>query len=129
MANNAETISNLYAAFAKGDVPTVLGAMAPDIRWIEADGFPYAGTYIGPDAILNGVFMRLATEWDGFGAGIDDINASGETVVAIGHISGAYKATGKHFKAPTVHVWSFRDGKIASFQEYTDTVLVQRALS
>ena len=129
MSNNADTISNLYAAFAKGDVPTVLGAFAPDIQWIEADGFPYAGTYVGPDAILTGVFMRLATEWDGFAVEFGQVIGSGETVVSIGHISGSYKATGKYFKAPTVHVWRFRDGKIAGFQEYTDTVLVQRALS
>lgn len=129
MNNNADTIAILYAAFAKGDVPAVLGAFAPDIRWTEADGFPYAGTYVGPDAVLTGVFMRLATEWDGFGAVFDEVVGSGEMVVAIGNISGTWKATGKHFKAPTVHVWRFRDGKIAGFQEYTDTVLVQRALS
>ena len=128
---NVETIRALYAAFAKGDVTTVLGALAPDAEWREADNFIYAdgNPYVGPGAILQGVFMRLATEWDGFAAVFGQVIGSGETVVSIGHISGAYKATGKHFKAPTVHVWRFRDGKISGFQEYTDTVLVQRALS
>ena len=46
----------------------MLGALAPDIRWTEAEGFPYGGTYVGPDAILQGVFMRLGTEWDGYAA-------------------------------------------------------------
>ncbi len=129
MTTNADAIASLYAAFAKGDVPTVLGAMAPDIRWTEADGFPYAGTYVGPDAVLAGVFMRLATEWDGYAAVPDEIFDNGETVIVLGHYSGTYKATGKYFKAKMVHVWRFRDGKIAAFQQHTDTVLVQRALS
>jgi ketosteroid isomerase-like protein len=129
MSGNTETIANLYTAFANGDVPTVLGAFAPDIRWAEAEGFPYGGTYIGPDAVLSGVFMRLGSEWDGYAAVPDEIIASGETVIALGHYSGTYKATGKYFRAPMVHVWRFRDGKVASFQQHTDTVLVQRALT
>lgn len=129
MTSNADTIANLYAAFARGDVPTVLAAFAPDIHWTEAEGFPYGGIYVGADAILTGVFMRLATEWDGYTVAPDEIIASGETVIVLGHYSGTYKATGKYFKAPLVHVWRFRDGKLAAFQQHTDTVLVQRALS
>ena len=59
MATNKEIIENAYAAFAAGDVPDALGAMADDIQWTEADGFPLAGTYVGPQAVLEGVFMRL----------------------------------------------------------------------
>jgi hypothetical protein len=67
---NLETIRSLYAAFAKGDVPTVVGAFDPAAEWREADNFLYAdgNPYIGPGAILQGVFLRLATEWDGFAA-------------------------------------------------------------
>jgi len=38
MATNAEIIESLYAAFAKGDVPTVLGSFDPQIEWNEAEG-------------------------------------------------------------------------------------------
>ena len=47
MATNQEIIQGLYASFATGDVPAVLGAMAEGIQWTEADGFPLAGTYVG----------------------------------------------------------------------------------
>ena len=50
MATNKEIIENAYASFATGDVPAALGAMADDIQWTEADGFPLAGTYVGPQA-------------------------------------------------------------------------------
>ena len=40
--------------------------MADDIQWTEADGFPLAGTYVGPQAVLEGVFMRLGEIGDDF---------------------------------------------------------------
>ena len=128
MTTHSETINKLYAAFATGDIPTVLGAFAPDISWTEAEGFPYGGTYIGPEAVLQNVFMKLGTEWDGFAAVSHELIAEGETVVALGEYSGTYKATGKSFRAPFVHVWKFKDSGIASFTQHTDTAVVQSAL-
>jgi uncharacterized protein len=48
MAANKEIVENAYASFATGDIPAALGAMADDIKWTETDGFPLAGTYVGP---------------------------------------------------------------------------------
>ncbi|MBS0591590.1 MAG: nuclear transport factor 2 family protein [Proteobacteria bacterium] len=128
MSHHAATIEHLYAAFARGDVPTVLGALAPDIRWTEAEGFPYGGTYVGPDAVLQNVFMKLGTEWDGYAAVPHELIASGNTVVALGEYSGTFKATGKFFRAPFVHVWKFAGDRVQTFQQHTDTAVVQRAL-
>jgi ketosteroid isomerase-like protein len=128
MPDRTDAIKKVYAAFAVGDVPAVLGALAADCVWTEAEGFPYGGRYVGPDAVLQGVFMKLGGEWDGFAVGPREYVASGETVVAIGEYSGTYKITGKSFRAPFVHVWKFRDGKVATFDQHTDTAVVQRAL-
>ena len=104
MAGHSDTIANLYAAFARGDVPTVLAALAPNINWSEAEGFPYGGTYVGPDAVLQNVFAKLGSEWNGFAAVPHELIASADTVIALGEYSGTYKATGKSFKAPFAHV-------------------------
>jgi len=128
MAGHSDTINVLYAAFARGDVPAVLAALAPEIRWTEAEGFPYGGTYIGPDAILQNVFMKLGTEWDGFAAVPHELVSEGDTVVALGQYSGTFKATGKSFSAPFVHVWKFSGDRIVAFRQHTDTAIVQRAL-
>ena len=63
-------IRAIYDAFAAGDVPGVLGRMSPDIVWNEAENFPYAdgNPYLGPEAVLTGVFARIGAEWDGFAA-------------------------------------------------------------
>jgi ketosteroid isomerase-like protein len=42
--------------------------------------------------------------------------------------SGKYKRTGKSFKTPYVHVWKFKGGKVQTFEQHTDTLVVQRAL-
>lgn len=128
MTDHEKTISSLYAAFARGDVPSVLGALAPNIQWTEAEGFPYAGTYVGPEAVLSGVFMKLGSEWDGYKAVPQELVAGGDTVVALGEYSGTYKATGKHFRAPFAHVWKFGRNGVQSFRQHTDTVVVQRAM-
>jgi hypothetical protein len=102
--------------------------MAPDIHWTEAEGGPYGGIFIGPDAVLQNVFVRLGAEWEGFTVVPREFVASGDTVVALGEYSGTYKATRKSFKAPFAHVWKFQGGKAISFQQYTDTAVHSRPL-
>ena len=128
MNQNTEIIRGVYAAFAKGDIPTVLGALAPNAIWIEAEGGPYAGTFVGPNAVLENVFMKIGGEWDGYAAVPDEFIANDNTVVALGTYSGKYKATGKSFTAPFVHVWKFLDGKVISFRQHTDTVVHRRPM-
>ena len=128
MNQNTEIIRGLYSAFAKGDIPTVLGALAPKAIWIEAEGGPYGGTFVGPNAVLENVFMKIGVEWDGYAAVPDEFIANDNTVVALGKYSGKYKATGKSFTAPFVHVWKFQEGKVISFQQHTDTVVHRRPM-
>jgi len=125
---NLDSIKGLYEAFAKGDIPALLGGLAPSIEWTEAEGFPYGGTYHGPNAVLEGVFMRVGAEWEGFTVAPAEFVASGDTVVALGMYSGKYKATGKSFQAHFVHVWKLQDGKPFKFRQHTDTLVVHRAL-
>ena len=125
---NLAGVQGAYEAFAKGDVPGVLGFLGADIEWTEAEGFPYGGTYRGPDAVLEGVFMKLGTEWDGYAAVPTEFIDAGDTIVALGKYSGKYKATGKSFQANFAHVWKLRDGKAIKFLQYTDTFKVREAL-
>ena len=128
MTTSKETIESLYDALARGDVATVLGLLAPDVNWIEAEGFPYGGTYVGPQAVLQNVFARLGAEWSSFTAVPAQLVAEGETVVALGTYSGTYTATGKKMTVPFAHVWKLQRGKVVTFQQHTDTAVVQRAL-
>ncbi len=128
MSQSSDLVRNLYAAFARGDIPTVLGAMTPDATWTESEGGPYGGTYRGANDILAGVFMKLGGEWDGFAAVPAQFVAEGDTVVVLGEYSGTYRATGRAMRAPFAHVWALSDGRVVSFTQITDTVLHRRAM-
>ena len=127
---NVALIRSIYDGFAAGDVGAVLGAMAPDIVWNEAENFPYCdgNPYVGPQAIAEGVFARCIGEWDGFAVAIDEILDAGDTIVALGRYQGTCKATGTAMNAQLAHVWRVEDGKAAAFQQYTDTLQAVRAM-
>ena len=107
---------------------TVRPLLDPQIEWTEAEGFPLAGTYHGPDAVVRGVLMRLAAEWADFQTAADTFVDGGETIVVLGHYRGTYKATGRSVRAPFAHVWTVRDGKAVRYVQYTDTWLVRQAV-
>ena len=122
--NNVALLKSLYEAFARGDMPTVLGAMSPDIRWHQAENNPYnpsGDAWVGPDAIVNHLFMRLGSEWDGFTGHTRTFHDAGDTVVVEGRYTGVYKSTGKRMDAQVCHVWDVKNGKIVRFQQYADT--------
>lgn len=122
--SNADPVRALYSAFAKGDMPTALATMAPDIVWNEAENYPYAdrNPYVGPEAVLMGVFARIGSDWDGFAAISDEIINGGDTIASHGHYSGTFKATGKPMRAQFAHVFRVKHGKIVGFQQYADTL-------
>ena len=125
---NVALVQAIYGAFGAGDVPGVVARMSPDIVWNEAENFPYAdgNPYIGPEAILTGVFARLGTDWEGFAAVPDEFLDAGDTVVVLGRYRGTYKSTGQALDAQLVHVWRLEDGKAVAFQHYTDTLQAAR---
>ena len=126
--DNVGLLKSLYDAFGRGEIPTVLGAMSPDIRWSQAEGNPYRPSgeaWVGPDTVLNNLFMRLGAEWDGFSVHPKSFYGAGKNVIVEARYSGKYKATGKSIDAQVCHIWDVKDGKITRFQQYVDTAQVQ----
>jgi ketosteroid isomerase-like protein len=121
MATNKEFIEHLYECFAGGDVPAVLSGMADDVQWTEADGFPLAGTFVGPQAVLEGVFMRLGEIGDHWSVVHEQFVVDGDTVVTLGTYAWEHKGTGEPASVKMAHVWAIRDGKVAAFQQHVDT--------
>ena len=125
---NGAIIKTLYENFVAANIPAVLEQMDPEMSWTEAEGYLYAGTYIGSDAILENVFKPMSVEWEGFKAEPHKIVDGGDTVVALGTYSGKYLKTGKNMNVPFAHVWTFRKGRITSFVQHTDTLVIARQL-
>lgn len=129
MSTPTEIIQDHYAASARKDLDGMLAPFAPDIDWTEMDGFPYAGTYRGIDAVRENVFIRLGSEWTDYHARPEELVAEGDHVIAFGTYTGTYNATGKPMRARFVHHWTLRDGKVIRFEQFTDTHVIRAAMA
>ena len=126
-----ETVKAAYEAFGRNDPSVLFGAMDPAIVWNEAEGYPLAdrNPYVGPQTVGADVFGRVLSAIDSFTATPTTIIDGGDHVVAIGRYGGTHKASGATLDAQFCHVYRFRDGKVVTFQQYTDTAQWARLLS
>ena len=127
---SVETLKSAYAAFARNDPSVLFGAMDPSISWNEAEGHPLASgnPFVGPEKIGEGVFGPLLAQIDGFTVAPTTFIDGGDHVVVLGRYGGSMKAGGAKLDAPFCHVYHFRNGKIVSFQQYTDTAQWSRLM-
>ena len=120
---NITVIRGMYESFSTGDVTSVLGQMHQHIEWRQAENFIYAdrSPYRGPQAVLEGVFMRLASEWADFKVMPEEWLDAGNHIVVLGTYSGRHKESGKEVRAQFAHIWGVTHGRVVRFQQYTDT--------
>lgn len=129
MNPNYEAIEAHYVASTRKDLSAMMAPITNETRWTEMEGFPYAGTYVGRDAVLAGVFKRIGEEWSDFRFTLERLVDGGTTIVGIGAYSGRYKDTCKAIAVRTVHVWDMDNGKVVRFEQFTDTRRVAEAMT
>jgi hypothetical protein len=130
--SNVRLVQDVYAAFGRGDIPSVLGAFDAKIEWREAEGNPYQPSgkaWVGPQAILQNLFSRLGAEWADFKVHPSSFHDAGDTIVVEGRYTGRHNGTGKALDAQMCHVWKLRNGKVTSFQQFVDTARLQDVMS
>lgn len=128
---NLDTVKGVYAAFDRGDIPGVLALFDPQISWREAEGNPYEPSgkaWVGHDQLMQKLFMRIGAEWEHFRVIPHTFHDAGDAVIVELRYNGKYTSTGKALDAQACHVWTVRNGKVTSFQQYVDTARVQDAL-
>ncbi len=121
-------VRDLYVAFQRGEVEVLLDLMSPDIEWCEPDNpfNPAAGTRHGRAGFL---------EWLRIGQQSEEILmleprqflAAGDSIAVVGHMKCRAKPTGRTYESDFVHLVTFKDGKIARFQEFFDTYIAGEA--
>ena len=129
---NIQTVQKLYNNFAIGDIPAVGTLMHEKIEWNEAENFPYAdgNPYIGFDAILNGVFARIGSEWDYWNlTGLELHEMTNDKILATGRYQAKYKKNGQVINLQMAHLWTLENGKVIRFQQFADTKGITDAIS
>ncbi|MBK7876997.1 MAG: nuclear transport factor 2 family protein [Planctomycetes bacterium] len=131
MTTNLILVQSLYDAFAKGDVPAFLAQLDPEIRWNEAESFPYSdrNPYVGPAAIVQGVFQRILTDFEGFRVEVGELAGSGDVVTMFGRYKGQHAKTKRPLDVQCAHTWWIRNGKVVRFQQMVDTLRVSKTIA
>lgn len=122
---NAGLIRSFYSALAVQDAPRALELLADDIEWTTMWQYKVAGR--GPQHVAEGILMPLMEEWREVAFVPSELISAGDTVVSLGCFTGVNAATGKRAEARYAHIWTVRDGRIASFRQYIDTLAVAEA--
>jgi ketosteroid isomerase-like protein len=128
MTDNVAIVKELYDAFSRGDIETVMSELSPDIDWRsvgDSADWPGFGERRGKDEVRS-YFQVQAEELDFNGFQVHDINGAGDKVVAEGVSKVAFKRGGLPVDAEWAHIFTLKDGKITRFREYMDTAMVAR---
>ena len=123
---NIDTIKAVYAAFGRGDVDAILGAVADDVDWgsdTSATGAPWFGIRNGKQAVA-AFFEDLgkAVEVEDFTPLTFGSNDDGD-VFAVVRYAARVRETGKVAKMQIHHWFHFTAGKISYYRGTEDTAI------
>lgn len=127
VSSDVAVVEQGYAAFRAGDIPAVIGLLDPEVRWTEAAGGAYAGTFVGPDALVLNVFARLGEDWTIFLPEPEEYLDLGGRVLVLGWFAGTHRATGKAMRSRFAHLFRVEGGRITAFESINDTGAVLAA--
>ena len=127
---NVKIVQDAYAAFGRGDIPALLESLTENVEW-QVPGeevIPQAGTYHGHDGVAR-FFENLAQHTEFLAFEPREFVAQGDRVIALGWYRGKATATGRTFESQWAMSFLLRDGKVLSFQEFSDTSTIGKALA
>jgi ketosteroid isomerase-like protein len=124
-----ETVRSCYAALANADMGALMANLRPDVVWTDTAGGPYHGTYVGPNAVVQGVFARISADWQDFAAAPDMLVAEDARVVAVGTYRARCRQTGRSVAARFAHVFVVDDGRVREFEQILDSRTLVEAMT
>jgi ketosteroid isomerase-like protein len=127
MQNDIDTVLGVYDGFARRDLPGTLAVLADDIEWHEADGLPWGGTQHGPTAVAENVFAPALQLVPDLAVTPERVVASDDAIAVVHRYTGT-ATSGKTVNLLGVGVWDVRDGKVASYRQFVDTVMFAEAV-
>jgi uncharacterized protein len=123
MMQNAKTVESIYAAFGRGDIAGILGALREDVEW-DHDAVDHGIPWLTPRqgrAQVAAFFETLrALDFRRFEP--KRILADDTMAAAVIDVEIAVLATGRVISDLELHLWTFdAQGKVARFRHVVDT--------
>lgn len=120
-----DTVRELYAAFGRGDLPTILSHLADDVVWeygATSSPVPWLQPRRGREAVT-GFFACLAENLEFQRFEPRALVADGPLVIALVDVAATVKPTGRTFtEEDEAHIWRFdAQGRVARFAHRCDT--------
>jgi ketosteroid isomerase-like protein len=116
-SQNVETCKKGYAAFAAGDVETVMSLYDDDVEWVMPGNSTLSGTYRGKAEVAE-LFGKLAEQ--SVTTTPSRFLADDDVVVILTQVTAGGES------APQADVATFRDGKVVKAQNFGDTAMFER---
>jgi ketosteroid isomerase-like protein len=128
--SNVDVVRRGYEAFGRGDINGLLALLDERVQWLtpgprelatsgRRTGRQEVGAFFGT---LNEVFEVQRFEPSEF-------IGQGDRVIVLGSETSRVRANDASLNLDWVHVFTLRDGKVVTFQEFFDTAAVVAALS
>jgi ketosteroid isomerase-like protein len=130
--DHVATVASLYEAFGRGDIATIVDAVAEDVDW-EAGAVDHGLPLLAPGrgkAHVAAFFEQLAdVEFKRFEPRL--LFGSGDHVMAVIGTEFLVPKTGRSVREDAEgHLWTFgSDGKVVAFRHYVDTLQHAQAWS
>ena len=127
MNKHLETVTKIYEAFGKGDIPAIMSTIADDVRWEEWNnntaqqaGVPWLKSGNGKNAALD--FFKLLGEMKFNQFDVKSLIEGPGQVAAEVVLEMEIPATGATIKDEEIHLWTFNDaGQVVRLRHYLDT--------
>ena len=121
--SDLEVIEQAYATFGAGDAEGWAALHTDDFVWTIFGDLPQSGQRIGTQAVINEVMGLFPTHWPALGFETIETYSLGDVVFVHTRMT----ATG--MDTQSMHMFTMRDGKIASFTAFDDTDSMRQSMA
>jgi ketosteroid isomerase-like protein len=127
MQTNEKLVKDFYNSFKIKDRDYSLFCQ-DNIEWITMEGMPAGGRYVGIDSVFEEYFPKMLSNFEEFHADPTEFLCIDDKVIVFGRYHGQTKI-GKKFIVPFCHLYTIKDYKIFRFNQYTDTLIINDAIT
>jgi ketosteroid isomerase-like protein len=109
----------LYAAFRRGDVPSILATVDDEITMHSPQTLPHGEDFRSREQVA-GFFQGIGEHWESLQVDVDELLSCPDQVIVLVHAHGLLRSTGEEAGYGAAHAWTLRDGTPVRFHEYVD---------